>query len=72
MPGISDHDGIPLVTINLKPKVCNQKPGKVYLYHKGDMDGMKKELEKNSKDFVENNSHKSGSGNEMVESLWSS
>ena len=69
MPGISDHDGIPLVSINLKPKVCKQKPRKIYLYHKGDMDGLKSELEKFSKDFVEKNSHQSG--NESVESLWS-
>ena len=69
MPGVSDHDGIPLITINLKPKVCKQKPRKVYLYHKGDMDGMKSELDKFSKDFVNKNLHQSV--NEKVESLWS-
>ena len=40
-PGIGDHDGIPIITINLNPKVCKQNPRKMYLFHKGDLKGMK-------------------------------
>ena len=34
VPGMSDHGGIPVVTINSRPKLNKSKPRKVYQYHK--------------------------------------
>ncbi|XP_072014731.1 uncharacterized protein [Amphiura filiformis] len=51
VPGISDHDGIPSVTINIKPKVNKSKPRKVFLYHKANQDQIKSDLTQLSQDF---------------------
>ncbi|XP_072051753.1 uncharacterized protein [Amphiura filiformis] len=65
-PGISDHDGIPIITMNLSPKRCKQKPKKIYLFHKANLEGMKCELREFGDEFVKKNTHK-----ESVEILWS-
>ncbi|XP_072014761.1 uncharacterized protein [Amphiura filiformis] len=53
IPGISDHQGIPVITLNLTPKTCNRSMRKVYMYHKGDVDGMKREMKNLSTGFVD-------------------
>ena len=65
IPGMSDHDGIANITINLKPKLCAQKPHKVYLYHKANMDELKKDLKEYCDTVINKNSHQ-----ETVEELW--
>ena len=44
IPGESDHDGIPVIVVNSKPKVIKQKPRKVYSYHKADVSSIKSDL----------------------------
>ncbi|XP_072048268.1 uncharacterized protein [Amphiura filiformis] len=44
IPGISDHDGIPVVTINIRPKILKSKPRKVYMYHKANHDKLDSDL----------------------------
>ncbi len=46
MPGISDHDGIPMLIVDSKPITTKQKPRKVYLYHKADVETLKVEASK--------------------------
>ena len=65
IPGMSDHDGIPIITVNLCPKRCKQKPRKVYLFHKADLEGMKEELKGFCQKFVVESSP-----DESVEVLW--
>ena len=36
VPGINDHDGIPIVIISCKPRIIKQIPRKIYMYHKAD------------------------------------
>jgi hypothetical protein len=47
IPGISDHDGIPMITINVKPKIMKPKPRKVFIWAKADTEAIKNDL----KDF---------------------
>ena len=65
IPGMSDHDGIANITVNLKPKLCAQKPHKVFLYHKANMDELKKDLKEYCDTVINKNSHQ-----ETVEELW--
>ena len=65
IPGLSDHDGIAMITVGLSPHICHQKPHKVFLYKKGDNEGMRKELN----DFCENFPLKDANQSD-VESLW--
>ena len=67
IPGLSDHDGIAMITVCLSPHICHQKPHKVVLYKKkkGDMEGMRKELN----DFCETFPLKDTNQSD-VESLW--
>ena len=51
MPGISDHDGIPIVIINGKPRIVKQIPRKIYMYHKADLQALKIDLIKWSDKF---------------------
>ena len=55
IPGMSDHDGIPLplVTINTRPKLNKSKPRKVFLYHKADWSTIKSDLTEISCDFLD-------------------
>lgn len=67
IPGLSDHDGIPKLTIDLSPKFCRLKPYRVYLYKKADTENMRKDLATFCQDFTAQNTPHSGS----VEQLWS-
>ena len=51
VPGISDHEGIPVVTINIKPKITKFKPRKIFMYHKADHDQIKRDLTSMKQDF---------------------
>ena len=51
IPGMSDHDGIPVIVMNTRAKVNKSKPRKVYLYNKADWDNIKKDLSEISCDF---------------------
>ena len=51
MPGISDHDGIPIVIISCKPRIIKQIPRKIYMYHKTDLQALKIDLMKWSDEF---------------------
>ena len=53
LPGISDHDGIPVLLLNSKPSTTKQKPRKVYLYNKADTTELKAEVLGISSDFKE-------------------
>ncbi|XP_072041142.1 uncharacterized protein [Amphiura filiformis] len=41
VPGMSDHNGIPLVTVHTKPVINKAKPRKVFSYHKANWDSIK-------------------------------
>ncbi|KAJ8042793.1 RNA-directed DNA polymerase from mobile element jockey [Holothuria leucospilota] len=42
IPGISDHDGIPMIMISTRPKISSkERPRKVYSFHKADIHGIK-------------------------------
>jgi hypothetical protein len=51
VPGLSDHDGVPLIIISTKPRVIKQRPRKVYLYHKANTDALLNDLGSWSKEF---------------------
>ena len=51
VPGISDHDGIPIVIISCKPRIIKQIPRKIYMYHKTDVQALKIDLMKWSDEF---------------------
>ena len=53
LPGISNHDGIPLILLNTKPYQNKQKPRKVYLYQKANVSDLKAEAQQISNDFSE-------------------
>jgi hypothetical protein len=55
VPGISDHDGIPVVIINCKPKTIKQKPHKIFLYQKADLQAVKVDLRQWSNKCVQTN-----------------
>ena len=65
-PGMSDHDSIPLVIINCKPKFIKQKPRRILLYHKADLQALKNELNNWSSLFVQKDTH-SCSVNELYD-----
>ena len=44
VPGISDHDGIPMVDLSTKPKLNKQKPRKVFLYKNAKVNYLKSDL----------------------------
>ena len=52
VPGISDHDGIPLIITSCKPRVIKQKPRKIYTYHKANTQALKEDLLKWSNNFA--------------------
>ena len=52
IPGLSDHDGIPVIHVNSKPKIIKQKPRKVYSYHKADVSSIKSDLDEFSTYFT--------------------
>jgi hypothetical protein len=51
IPGISDHDGIPILLVDSKPSKSKQKPRKVYMYHKANTADLKGKASEISKDF---------------------
>ena len=51
VPGICDHDGIPIVIISCKPRIIKQIPCKIYMYHKTDLQALKIDLIKWSDEF---------------------
>jgi hypothetical protein len=51
LPGISDHDGIPVVCINSKPSTAKQNPRKIFLYSKANIDELKATIVEISNDF---------------------
>ena len=51
MPGISDHDSIPIVITSCKPRIIKQIPHKIYPYHKADLQALKIDLIKWSDKF---------------------
>ena len=55
IPGISDHDSIPLLIIGSKPKIMKTKPHIRYLFNKADMQAVKTDLKNWSTTFVNNN-----------------
>ena len=57
VPGISDHDGIPVIVMNTRPKYIKTKPRKVYKYGEADIDGLKKELQNWSTEFIKDTSN---------------
>ena len=65
LPGISDHDGIPVLLLNSKPSTTKQKPRKVYLYNKADTTELKAEVLGISSDFKEKEL-----SNTTVNELW--
>ncbi len=58
-PGISDHDGIPLIDMSTKPKLNKQKPRKTFLYNKVDKNKLNSDLKDMSDRITEDNSSKS-------------
>ena len=52
VPGISDHDGIPVIINSCKPRVIKQKPRKIYMYHKANVQALKEELLKWNNEFT--------------------
>ena len=53
LPGISDHDGIPLILLNTKPSKNKQKPRKVFMYQKANVTELKADVQQISNDFSE-------------------
>ncbi len=64
-PGLSDHDGVPLIIIGTKPKTTKQKPRNVFLYHKADMDAFRTDIGNWSKEFCSRSDIANMSVNEM-------
>ena len=64
VPGISDHDAV-IIELDTAVKYCRKPPRLVYLYKKGDMDGVRKELEDFKDSFLESEPLKKG-----VEENW--
>jgi hypothetical protein len=52
VPGISDHDGIPVIIMSTRPNYIKFKPRKVFLYSKADVTGLKKYLKDWSISFI--------------------
>ena len=51
LPGMSDHDGIPLVTISTRPKINKSNPRKVFLYHRANYTKLREDMSSISEDF---------------------
>ena len=64
IPGMSDHDGIPMLIISSKPKLNKQKPHKVFSYHKADVQSIKSDLNEFGSNFLAKY-HSSGSVDDM-------
>ena len=56
IPGISDHDGIPLIVMNSKPRILKQKPRKIYSYHKANLIAIKSDLLNFTNHFINKDS----------------
>ena len=57
VPGMSDHEAV-LFTIHLKAKILHTKlDHKIFLYHKGHINGVKADMVKLKDMFMSNNSH---------------
>ena len=65
IPGMSDHDGIPLLVINTSPKISKPKPRRVYVYSKADMSSIKNKINEFSEEFCD-----TSPSDESVESMW--
>ena len=65
LPGLSDHDGIPVILVNTSPKVVKQKPHKVYLYKKANLPALKADLISFENDFCKD-------GELTVDEMWNS
>ncbi|XP_072020074.1 uncharacterized protein [Amphiura filiformis] len=53
LPGMSDHNGIPLITIDTKPKTNKTKPRRVFQFFKADWSSIKHDLAEISSDFCD-------------------
>ena len=42
-PGISDHDGIPMIDLSTKPKTNRPQPRKIFQFHKADNESIKQD-----------------------------
>ena len=57
VPGMSDHEAV-LFTIHLKAKILHTKlDHKIFLFHKGNINGVKVDMVKLTDMFMSNNSH---------------
>ena len=71
-PGISDHDGIPIIDMNIKPQVMKSKPRKNYLFKKANMEGLTEGMEdlaSNILHFISNLFHICGQKAKLQEIL---
>ena len=62
-PGISNHDGIPMIDMVTSPKLLKSKPRKVYKYQKANNEGL-------TKDFINLSSKISASNSSTVDEDW--
>ena len=53
MDGMSDHQMI-ITTVNARPKIIRNKPRKVYLYSKGNLDAVKEYLDSKLESIKQN------------------
>jgi hypothetical protein len=65
LPGISDHDAIPIFTINTRAKKNKSKPHKIFLYKKANVEGLQKEIREISDDYINKDIT-----SESTEDLW--
>ena len=65
VPGMSDHGGIPLVTIDARPRLNGSKPRRVFLYHGAGWSAIRGDLAEVSRDF-----HDMPCGVVAVDGLW--
>jgi hypothetical protein len=56
VPGISDHDGIPVIVVSTKPRFIKQNPRKIGMYQKVDNSALKSHLKTWSDKFVNSTS----------------
>ena len=54
IPGISDHDGIPMIDMLTHPKLIKTKPRKIYRFNKANVEGLKKDLSSLSSKILSN------------------
>ena len=64
---MSNHDAIPIFTINTRTKKNKRKPCKIYLYKKANIEGLQSDLREISNDFINDRDLTSNS----TEALWS-